>query len=192
MVENTIRQVDGNVSYSDVVATKGKIVRAEPIAAAFERHRAHLVGDFPELESEMCSYVPCEKSPNRLDAAVWALTELVPDTGAWGLLELFSGTATEINARFEKAKAAYNATLVKIKAARAKDAAAAKPADAYPNCGGSNLWTGGGAGTRCADCGKQWNLPQVCVHYASRSEMSAASDSRGWPYSVGQKSWWEK
>lgn len=79
MVENTIRNVkDGNrVSYKDVVATRGKAVRAEPIAALYERGMIHHVGAFPQLEDEMCNWVSGDpKSPNRLDAMVWAATEL--------------------------------------------------------------------------------------------------------------------
>ena len=199
MVESTIRQADANVSYVDVVATRGKLIRAEPIAAAFERHRAHLVGDgFAEMESEMCSFVPGEPSPNRLDAMVWALTELAPDESAWGFFEVFSKTEAQFDAMMTTAAAKRDAMVAyvihELQAGRQQEAVAAmlKPADDCPNCGGTNLWTGGGAGTRCNDCGKQWDQPQMRVHYASRTEMLAATDGKGWPYALGRKSWWEK
>lgn len=82
MVEATIRQAarsrDVSIAYRTVQATRGKAVRAEPIAAMFEQGRAHIVGEMPGLEEEMVSYVPGQTtdSPNRLDAMVWALTEL--------------------------------------------------------------------------------------------------------------------
>ena len=78
MVEAIIRQADANVSYKNVHASRGKRIRAEPIKALYEQHRVHHVGTFPELESEMSLWVPdqSEWSPNRIDALVWALTDL--------------------------------------------------------------------------------------------------------------------
>lgn len=78
MVEQTIRNIDRRVSYSPVRATRGKIVRAEPIAELYERGLVHHVGEMQLLEDEMCSYsgFDNEKSPDRMDALVWALTEL--------------------------------------------------------------------------------------------------------------------
>lgn len=78
MVESIIRQQDPNVAYKPVRASRGKRVRAEPIKALYEQHRVHHVGTFPELEAEMALWVPDESewSPNRLDALVWALTDL--------------------------------------------------------------------------------------------------------------------
>jgi hypothetical protein len=83
MVQNTVEQAARSrgmtVSYKDVQATRGKAVRAEPIVALFEQGRCHLVGDYPFLEEELCGWIPGEtkESPNRLDAMVWALTELM-------------------------------------------------------------------------------------------------------------------
>lgn len=86
MVENTIRTVDGgdNVSFKAVTASRGKAVRAEPIQALYEKGRIHHVGEFPGLEDEQCTWVPGEStwSPNRIDALVWALTELILAGGA--------------------------------------------------------------------------------------------------------------
>jgi phage terminase large subunit-like protein len=77
MVESTIRHVDPNVAYIGVHASKGKIPRAEPISALYEQGRCHHAGLFPELEEQMCNYVPgIEASPDRMDAMVWAMTEL--------------------------------------------------------------------------------------------------------------------
>lgn len=83
-IEGVLRTVDENVPYATVRATRGKYVRAEPVSAMFEQRRAHIVGVMPELEDEMCSFVPDSgDSPDRLDAAVWAATEL--NTGASAL-----------------------------------------------------------------------------------------------------------
>jgi phage terminase large subunit-like protein len=78
MVAQIIRNVDSSVSFRAVRATRGKIVRAEPIAELYERGLVHHVGDFPALEDEMCEYCGFEneKSPDRMDALVWGLTEL--------------------------------------------------------------------------------------------------------------------
>ncbi|RMF70365.1 MAG: ATP-binding protein [Alphaproteobacteria bacterium] len=78
MVEAVLRQVDRHVSVRLVRASRGKLIRAEPIAALYERGLVHHVGRFPELEEELYRYTgePGEKSPDRLDALVWALSAL--------------------------------------------------------------------------------------------------------------------
>lgn len=82
LVERLIRNIDYNVSYRSVRATRGKILRAEPIAALYEQRRVHHIGIFPELESQMCSYTgETNSSPDRLDALVWGLTELSKSRG---------------------------------------------------------------------------------------------------------------
>lgn len=77
MVELVIKQVDENVPVILVHASRGKATRAEPVAAAYEQGRVHHVGTFGILESEMCLWVPGDKSPNRMDALVWAITDLM-------------------------------------------------------------------------------------------------------------------
>jgi len=78
MIELLLRQVDASVPYKKVTATRGKLVRAEPVAALYEQRRAHHVGLFPELEDQMCNYTPdSNTSPDRMDAMVWAMHELM-------------------------------------------------------------------------------------------------------------------
>ncbi len=80
LVEQVIRTVDPNVSYKSVHASRGKMVRAEPIAALYEQGRVHHVGCFPQLEDQMCVFTPEgieDVSPDRVDALVWLLTELM-------------------------------------------------------------------------------------------------------------------
>lgn len=83
MIESVIRHKDANVSYSMVWASRGKQVRAEPISALYEQHRVHHVGIFPKMEDELTDWDPKAgmPSPNRLDADVWALTELSTEGG---------------------------------------------------------------------------------------------------------------
>lgn len=76
-IEETLRTLDENLSYRSVTASRGKQVRAEPVSSIYEQHRAHHVGAFPKLEDQLCTWTPMDKvSPDRLDALVWASTEL--------------------------------------------------------------------------------------------------------------------
>jgi phage terminase large subunit-like protein len=81
MVEHVIRTVDRKVSYREVVASRGKIARAEPVAALYEQGKVKHVGGFSDLEDQMCAMTPDgfvgEGSPDRADALVWAITELM-------------------------------------------------------------------------------------------------------------------
>ncbi len=81
MVEAVIKQVDPKVKVKLVWASRGKATRAEPISAMSEQGRDHHVGSFPELEDELCLWIPGDDSPNRLDAKVWAYTELMDFPG---------------------------------------------------------------------------------------------------------------
>ena len=77
MVIMVLQQVDKNAPVTKVHATRGKQVRAEPISALYEQYRVHHVGAFPQLEDQMVMWTPeSNESPDRLDALVWALTEL--------------------------------------------------------------------------------------------------------------------
>ena len=79
LVETTLRTIDDNIPYRAVRAAKGKRTRAEPVSALYEQGKVRHVGAFPELEDQMCTWVPgvSPKSPDRLDALVWGLTELM-------------------------------------------------------------------------------------------------------------------
>jgi phage terminase large subunit-like protein len=81
MVEHVIRTVDRAASYKEVVASRGKVARAEPVAALYEQKRVHHVGSLSDLEDQMCSITGDgfigEGSPDRADALVWAITELL-------------------------------------------------------------------------------------------------------------------
>lgn len=77
LIEKLLRIQDSNVPYTSVRATRGKILRAEPVSSLYERNLVHHHKYFKELEEQMCSYTADTiKSPDRLDALVWALTNL--------------------------------------------------------------------------------------------------------------------
>jgi len=79
LVEQLLRAYDTSISYKAVHATRGKMLRAEPIAALYEKGKIWHATYLPKLEEQLCSYVPggSRKSPDRLDALVWALTDLM-------------------------------------------------------------------------------------------------------------------
>jgi phage terminase large subunit-like protein len=80
MVRSVVGQVDNTVPVVSVRATRGKWLRAEPVATLYEQGRVKHVGSFPELEDEMCDFdlsgLSSGRSPDRLDALVWAITSL--------------------------------------------------------------------------------------------------------------------
>jgi phage terminase large subunit-like protein len=81
MVESVLRTAGVTQRVKMVSASRGKAVRAEPIAALYEQSRVRHVGAFPELEDQLCAFTTegyaGEASPDRADALVWALTELM-------------------------------------------------------------------------------------------------------------------
>ncbi len=94
LVESNLRTVDPRIPYKGVTATRGKTTRAEPVAGLYEQGRVHHVGCFSKLEDQMCAWDPSAQvlrsrresvvvsqlrstSPDRMDALVWALTELM-------------------------------------------------------------------------------------------------------------------
>lgn len=88
LVLHLFQQVKSTIPVRKVTATRGKQVRAEPIAALYEQGRVHHVGYFAELEDQMCEYEPgvTSKSPDRMDALVWALTDLSEGSASMNFL----------------------------------------------------------------------------------------------------------
>lgn len=77
LVGEVVHAIRAGVAYATVTASRGKHKRAEPVAALEEQGRLHLVGSFPELESELTTWTQDSAwSPNRLDAMVWGMTAL--------------------------------------------------------------------------------------------------------------------
>lgn len=82
MVKQVIRVARPNTPFKALTASRGKVVRAEPISALYEDGKVHHVGYFPDLEGELCGFTTNgyigERSPNRADALVWSISELFP------------------------------------------------------------------------------------------------------------------
>jgi predicted phage terminase large subunit-like protein len=81
MVAHVLGTVEAGLPLRIVHATRGKLTRAEPIAALYEQGRVSHVGGLPQLEDQLCTWMPGSASPDRLDALVWALTELMLGRG---------------------------------------------------------------------------------------------------------------
>jgi predicted phage terminase large subunit-like protein len=83
MIENVLRSIDSTIAYKGIHASRGKVTRAEPISTFYEQHRVHHLGSFPILEDQMCAFTRDHSrastgySPDRADALVYALTELM-------------------------------------------------------------------------------------------------------------------
>jgi predicted phage terminase large subunit-like protein len=104
MVETTLRMVDSNIPFTAVRASRGKLTRAEPISALYEQGRVHHLGVFPELEDQMRAFTPdidrAAGSPDRVDALVWAISELmVAPMHSFGIYELYRQMAEEQTTR---------------------------------------------------------------------------------------------
>lgn len=86
LVEALMRQVAPQIAYRGVRARRGKMIRAEPVAALYEQGRVHHAGSFTALEDQMCGFTGATggRSPDRLDALVWALTDLIIDAPSDG------------------------------------------------------------------------------------------------------------
>ena len=81
LVESNILAADDTIPVNQVRASRGKYVRAEPVSALYERGKVHHVGMLAKLEDQLCEWEPTSgKSPDRLDALVWAITELALQT----------------------------------------------------------------------------------------------------------------
>lgn len=105
MVTATLRVVDPNVPVIAVHAARGKVARAEPVAALYEQGRVHHLGAFPRLEDQMCAFSSdfdrkaAGYSPDRVDALVWALSELLIAVPAGdGIFEVYRRLAAQENA----------------------------------------------------------------------------------------------
>jgi phage terminase large subunit-like protein len=104
MVEATLRMVDPNVAFTAVTASRGKVARAEPVSALYEQGRMHHVGLFPQLEDQLCAFTTdfdrrvAGYSPGRVDALVWAATELlVAPMKGFAIFELYRRQAAALH-----------------------------------------------------------------------------------------------
>ena len=116
MVGATLRMVDPNVAFTAVRASRGKVVRAEPVAALYQQGRVHHIGTFPQLEDQMTNFTSdidraaAGYSPDRVDALVWAFSELlVEPMKSEGIYELYRryAEAAELRDKPQPAKTVY-------------------------------------------------------------------------------------
>ncbi|MBV8400986.1 MAG: DNA-packaging protein, partial [Acetobacteraceae bacterium] len=103
MVESVLRATDPNIPYRGVTASRGKVQRAEPVAAIYEQGRVHHVGVFSQLEDELTLFSTAgymgDGSPGRADALVWCLTDLMNQPmNSYGVFEYYRQRAAEIAA----------------------------------------------------------------------------------------------
>ncbi len=100
LIEILLRTVDPNIPYKGVTAAKGKQVRAEPVAALYEQNRVRHVPGLGALEDQMCNWEPgsAEGSPDRVDALVWAVTELMLQTQSTGMIDFMGFHAGQTKA----------------------------------------------------------------------------------------------
>ena len=110
MVEATLLMIEPNASFAAVRASRGKVTRAEPVAALYEQGRVYHLGAFPRLEDQMCAFTAnahgdfntrsAGYSPDRVDALVWALTDLLvepmPGEGIYEVYRQLSGQLADI------------------------------------------------------------------------------------------------
>ncbi|HZT50895.1 MAG TPA: terminase family protein [Stellaceae bacterium] len=100
MVEATLRSVASDAPFRAVRASRGKAIRGEPVAALYEQGRVHHVGCFPALEDQLCAFTAdfdrgaSGISPDRLDALVWAVSDLVAHGGT-AILDYYRRLANE-------------------------------------------------------------------------------------------------
>ncbi len=100
MVEATLRAVDPSIPFTAITASRGKVLRAEPVSAFYEQSRVHHVGSFAELEDQMCGFASnfnratAGYSPDRVDALCFAVTELLGGTDLSGWVEFYRLEAT--------------------------------------------------------------------------------------------------
>lgn len=91
MVRYTLQTIDANLPVIKVTASRNKQTRAEPVSSLYSQGRVHHLGLLPLLEDELCSWVPGDSSPDRLDACVWAITELILKNANSMTLEQLAG-----------------------------------------------------------------------------------------------------
>lgn len=85
MVTSVLKQAHEKIPVVTVHASRGKRTRAEPVSVEYAKDRVHHVGFFPDLEDEMCLWLPGDKSPDHMDAMVWGMTYLM----AGGMPQVF-------------------------------------------------------------------------------------------------------
>lgn len=165
LVEALLRTKGKEFAYKAVHAARGKLTRAEPIAALYEQRRVHHVGMFALLEDELCDYDGTGDSPNRLDALVWVLTELSEGNTALGVVDYLKSGAAERDLR-----AAEKAAKVSPGLSTVKEGETGK-SGRCPHCQ-SSATISTANGYHCNQCGQNFGGRSQSVNRGpSRAEM---------------------
>lgn len=102
MVRAVVQAADRSAPYKEVVASRGKVQRAEPISALYEQGRIHHAGEFAALEDQLINFSSSgylgDRSPDRADSAIWGFTELMGVPSNTGMLEFYRQEAERIKA----------------------------------------------------------------------------------------------
>lgn len=171
MVESTIRQVENGdkVVYQDVNATRGKIVRASPVAAATEQGRVHFVGVFAELEGECTSYVPGNPSPNRMDAFVWCGIRLLEGMHLLGVVEALK-MLDAAGGDMDKVQTAINVAKIVV----------GDKTERCPECKCLTVQKLDDSRRKCSECGSEWKKEEpLAVTPGQRGEyLQKQADTR--------------
>lgn len=118
-----------------VHATRGKYVRAEPVSQLYEQDKVHHVGFFPELEDQLCEYTPegnMGYSPDRMDALVWSLTELMIGSIAYeGLMDYYQQEAKAVTDRLKNPNKELPASVVALTGPSGVNLAFGREGDRY-------------------------------------------------------------
>lgn len=134
MKEEGLRTADF-VPLKAVHATRGKYVRAEPVSQLYEQKKVHHVGYFPELEDQLCEYTPDGSmgySPDRMDALVWGITELMVGSIAYeGLMDYYRQEAKAIGDRLTGNVKALPSAIVSLQGPMGINTAFGKNGDKY-------------------------------------------------------------
>lgn len=105
MVRATVHAHDPNIKFIKVTATRGKVVRAEPVSALYDQGYIMHAGVFADLEDQLCNFSTAgymgERSPDRADSAIWGFTELLLGKSTTGLLEYYKQQYFEDKAKLE-------------------------------------------------------------------------------------------
>ena len=185
IVTYAAKNVKKNVAYGEVVASRGKAVRAEPIAALYEQKRIRHAGEFPVLEEQYLNFTTAgylgSGSPDAADSAIWALSELMGNLTDLGLVDYLREETGKLEAaqaqREVEIKAAMPALVSQHSVQHQPPITRAADAQGCPTCGCLGLQKiPASRQVRCQQCGKQWDpTTGLSVEDAARARQQAIS-----------------
>lgn len=183
LVESNVRTKREDIPFKAVHATRGKVVRAEPISGLYEQGRVHHVGTFGNLEDQMCDFDPQleagqQPSPDRMDALVWALTELSEGNMVLALPEVLEMIKRgELVPGKPALTTRMGSAMNKVKTSNLVKPVVSDDTLSCPKCGAVCV-VRVGAQWHCNACAHQWGeLPKV-NRGPSRNELLGSKQTR--------------